>query len=181
MVFSGMGDDGTTGLLGKGRVPKFDLRLEALGVLDEANSALGLARSLLAQSTEAEMLLKIQRELYHMMAEIAATPENAAKFKQIDTNTVKGLESHIDRLNDHVRLPSEFIVPGDTTVSAAVSLARTVVRRAERRVVELVNQGTLSNPELTAYLNRLSSLLFVLELYTLQHAGKTKPTLAKGE
>ncbi len=85
MVFSGMGDDGTTGLLGKGRVPKFDLRLEALGTLDEANAALGLARSLLAQTTEAEMLLEIQRELYRMMAEIAATPENAAKFRQIDS------------------------------------------------------------------------------------------------
>lgn len=180
MVFSGHGDDGTTGILGAGRVPKYDLRMEALGALDEANASLGMARSLMEQASEAQMLLEIQRNLYHMMAEIAATPENAARFTQIDTRTVKGLETHIDRLNDHVRLPNEFIVPGDSTASAVVSVARTVVRRAERRVVELITRGLVTNPELTAYLNRLSSLLFVLELYILQHSGNSKPTLAKG-
>jgi cob(I)alamin adenosyltransferase len=180
MVFSGHGDDGTTGLLGSGRVPKSDLRMETLGTMDEANAALGMARSLMEQASEAEMLLGIQRQLYHMMAEIAATPENSARFMQIDAQTVKGLETHIDRLNDQVRLPGEFIVPGDSTVSAAVSVARTIVRRAERRVVELITRGLVTNPELTAYLNRLSSLLFILELYVLQHSGKGKPTLAKG-
>lgn len=180
MVFSAHGDDGTTGLLGSGRVPKNDLRMETLGTLDEANAALGLARSLMEQPSEAQMLLAIQRQLYHMMAEIAATPENAARFTQTDAQTVKSLETHIDRLNDQVRLPNEFIVPGDSTVSAAVSVARTIIRRAERRVVELITRGLVTNPELTAYLNRLSSLLFILELYVLQHLGKSKPTLAKG-
>lgn len=181
MGFSGLGDDGTTGLLGAGRVPKNDLRMETLGTLDEANAALGMARSLIEQPSEVKMLLAIQRQLYHMMAEIAATPENAARFMKIDAQIVKGLETHIDRLNDQVRLPNEFIVPGDSTASAAVSLARTVVRRAERRVVELINRGLVANPELTAYLNRLSSLLFILELHILQHTGKSKPTLAKGD
>ena len=181
MFFTGKGDDGTTGLLGEGRVPKYDLRMEALGALDEANAALGLARSLMGDIPETVLVLDIQRQLYQLMTETAATPENAARFRKIDERSVKELEAQIGRLSSLIEMPAEFIVPGDSPASAAFSLARTVVRRAERRVVELLDSGMVVNRSMTAYLNRLSSLLFVLEIYILRQAGKQKPTLAKGD
>ena len=181
MFFTGKGDDGTTGLLGVGRVQKFDRRMEALGTLDEANAALGLARSLMGDIPESALVLEIQRQLYQLMAEIAATPENAARFQKIDEGSVQTLENQIAALSSRIIMPAEFIVPGDSPASAAFSLARTVVRRAERRVVELVDSGMVANRSLMAFLNRLSSLLFVLEIYILQQAGRQKPTLAKGD
>lgn len=181
MFFTGKGDDGTTGMLGEGRVQKYDRRMEALGALDEANAALGLARSLMGELPETALVLEIQRQLYQLMAEIAATPENAARFRKIDEESVLKLENQITALSKRIVMPSEFIVPGDLTASAAFSLARTVVRRAERRVVELVDCGMVPNRLLMAFLNRLSSLLFVLENYILQQTGRQKPTLAKGD
>lgn len=181
MFFTGKGDDGTTGMLGEGRVQKYDRRMEALGALDEANAALGLARSLMGDLPETAMVLEIQRQLYQLMAEIAATPENAARFRTIDEESVLMLENQIAALSKRIVMPSEFIVPGDSPASAAFSLARTVVRRAERRVVELVDCGLVANRLLMAFLNRLSSLLFVLEIDILQQTGQQRPTLAKGD
>lgn len=167
------GDEGTTGLLGEGRVPKFDLRIEALGALDEATAALGLARSLVLAPTVAPLLMEIQRDLYHLMAEVGATPENAARFRKIEAERVRWLEEQTDAIEQMVTLPNEFILPGETPASAALSLARTVVRRAERHVVELFHAGGLENRALLAYLNRLSSLCFVLELLENQSAGQS--------
>lgn len=172
------GDDGTTGLLGEGRVSKTDARIEALGALDESTSALGLARSQVRDPRIGEILLEAQRDLYKLMAEVAATPEQAGKFHAIDSGRVTWLESKIESLSESVVMPREFIIPGDTPGGAALSLARTIIRRAERRVVELVNAGAISNPELGRYLNRLSSLCFVLELVENTAAG-VKTTLAK--
>lgn len=166
------GDEGTTGLLGEGRVPKFDLRIEALGALDEATAALGLARSLVLAPTVAPLLREIQRDLYHLMAEVGATPENAAKFRKIDAERVRWLEEQTDAVEQIVNLPNEFILPGETPASAALALARTIVRRAERRVVELFHVQLLENAALVAYLNRLSSLCFVLELLENQSSGQ---------
>jgi cob(I)alamin adenosyltransferase len=173
------GDDGTTGLLGEGRVPKSHPRTEAVGTVDEATAALGLARALCQTQETAELLLKIQRDLYALMAEIAATPPSAARFRAIDSQSVAWLEAQTDRLAPQVNMPSEFILPGDSAAGAALSLARTVVRRAERRVVQLVHDQELDNRELMRYLNRLSSLCFVLELWENQAAGAANPTLAK--
>ncbi|MBA4398443.1 MAG: cob(I)yrinic acid a,c-diamide adenosyltransferase [Chloroflexi bacterium] len=181
MFFTGKGDDGTTGLLGEGRVQKYDRRMEALGALDEANAALGLARSLMGDIPETALVLEIQRQLYQLMTEIAATPENAARFQKIDEGSVLMLEKQIAALSKRIVMPSEFIVPGDSPASAAFSLARTVVRRAERRVVELADCGMVANRSLIAFLNRLSSLLFVLEIDILQQTGQQRPTLAKGD
>ncbi len=166
------GDEGTTGLLGEGRVPKFDLRIEALGALDEATAALGLARAGVRADRIGPLLLEIQRDLYHLMAEVGATPENAAKFRKIDETRVKWLEEQTDAIEKVVELPREFIIPGETQASAALALARTVVRRAERRVVELFYEQKLDNLSLVAYLNRLSSLCFVLELLENQSEGQ---------
>lgn len=183
--YTRLGDDGYTGILGPGRFPKEDLRLEAIGSVDEANAALGVARSL-AQSPEAPgSLLQIQRDLYGLMAELAASPENSAHFRSIDAQRVAWLESQIEILNHQVEVPKEFIVPGDRVEGAFFDLARTVVRRAERRVSELFHRGDISNPDLLRYLNRLSSYCFLLELretiLSEQSTGQARPniTLAK--
>jgi len=134
------GDDGTTNLLGEGRVPKTHPRIEALGALDEASATLGLARSQAIDPRTAPILLEAQRDLYKLMSEVAATPENADKFLLIDAKRVEWLETQTDSLSATVSMPHEFILPGDTASGAALSLARAVVRRAERRVVELLDQ-----------------------------------------
>ncbi len=178
-IYTRAGDEGSTGLLGEGRVPKFDLRIEALGALDEATAALGLARASAQAAQSAALILETQRDLYKLMAEVGATSENAATFRSIDAARVQWLETQTDALGESVPMPSEFIVPGENPASAAMSLARTVVRRAERRVVELFHQGGLENPHLLAYLNRLSSLCFMLELLENQHAGQSTPLAKK--
>ena len=177
--YSRAGDDGTTGLLGEGRVPKYDLRLEVLGTIDEATAAIGLARVHCQAPESNDLLIKIQRELYLLMGEVAATPKNAEKFHAIDEQNVAWLEECTALLEQQVEMPREFILPGDTLAGAALDLARTIVRRSERRVAELLQRGGISNPELLRYLNRLSSLIFVLELRENQVAGRDKPTLAK--
>ena len=173
------GDEGTTGLLGEGRVPKFDDRIEALGAVDEATAAMGLARASAQAPQTAPLLLQAQRDLYKLMAEVGATPENAAKFRSIDQARVDWLEEQTDSLEQITEMPREFILPGDVPASAALALARTIVRRAERRVVSLFHAGKLENQFLLVYLNRLSSLLFMLELVENVHAGQ-KSNLAKG-
>jgi cob(I)alamin adenosyltransferase len=177
-IYTRTGDEGETGLLGAQRVPKFDRRIEALGTLDEATAALGMARAMSQAPQTAPLLVEAQHDLYNLMAEVAATPENAGKFRAIDENRVKWLETEADRLNDVLPKQHEFIIPGENPASAAMSLARTVVRRAERRVAELYHHGGLKNPHLLAYINRLSSLCFVLELLENRHAGQA-PRLAK--
>src|SRR5512140_3082119 len=147
------GDDGTTGLLGKGRVPKSDARIEALGTLDEASAAMGLARSLARDERCGPLLLQAQRDLYQLMAEAAATPETAGQF-HFDPGRVEWLEQQIDGLEKTVRVPDEFIVPGDSVAGAAMSVARAAARRAERRLVELVARDGSVNPALQSYLNR---------------------------
>lgn len=172
------GDDGTTGLLGEGRVSKTHPRIEALGALDESTAALGWARAQARHPGSREVLLEAQRDLYNLMAEVSATPANAGKFRAIKAARVAWLEAQIDALGSTVRMPREFIIPGDSPAGAALSLARAVIRRAERRVVELAGLKEIANPELGRYLNRLSSLCFVLELVENAAAGRDT-TLAK--
>lgn len=173
------GDDGSTGLLGEGRVAKSDLRMEALGSLDETTAALGVARSLCQSADARETLVQIQRHLYGIMGETAATGENAEKFRAVESRQVEWLEQQTDRLTELVEVPREFIVPGDSPAGAAVDLARTICRRAERRMVELAERGDVHNPALLQYLNRLSSYCFVLELLENKIAGGDQPTLAR--
>jgi cob(I)alamin adenosyltransferase len=165
------GDDGTTGLLGKGRVSKHHARLEAIGTLDESSATLGLARASTRDPRCEPLLLEAQRDLYQLMSEVAAAPENADRF-HFDAARVAWVEQQTDALSKITEMPAEFILPGDSPGGAALSLARAVVRRAERRVVALFDKKEISNPALQQYLNRLSSLLFVLELIENQAAGK---------
>ncbi len=172
------GDDGTTGLLGEGRVTKYHARIEAVGTLDESTAALGLARAQCVDARSGKIILETQRDLYKIMAEVAATPENAERFRMIDASRVTWLEEQTDAISEIVEMPKEFILPGDSLAGAALSLARAIVRRAERRVVELHDEQEVSNPDLQRYLNRLSSLCFVLELLENKAAGH-QTTLAK--
>jgi cob(I)alamin adenosyltransferase len=173
------GDDGYTGLLGEGRAQKYDPRIETVGAIDEANAALGLARAFCQTPQASSILLVVQRDLYHLMAEIAATPENAARFRSITDERVTWLEAQIDEINQVVTVPDEFIIPGDTKAGAVIDLARTIVRRAERQVAFLFHQGKIENRELLRYMNRLSSLCFILELLENQAAGNSQLTLAQ--
>jgi cob(I)alamin adenosyltransferase len=167
------GDDGYTGRLGKGRLPKNHQIIEAIGTLDEASAALGLARAQCEQSELKELILEVQRDLYHLMAELSATKENISQFRVIGQERIVWLETQIDSISRTVEIPKEFIVPGDTISGAALSLARSIVRRAERCVADLYLTGTIDNPIVLPYLNRLSSLCFILELKESQSTGLT--------
>jgi len=173
------GDNGTTGLLGKNRVKKYDIRMETIGTLDEANAALGLCRASVCSNEVKEIILTVQKQLYQVMGEAAAEKDVAEKFRSINQESVKWIETTIDSISQKTKIPSEFIVPGDTRGGAFLGLARTIIRRAERRMVELFDNKILENEELLKFLNRLSSLLFVLELYENFISGKGDQTLVK--
>ena len=168
---SGSGDDGTTGLLGGGRAPKDDLRIETYGTVDEASSALGLARSLSADPKVREVVETLQRGLYRIGAELATNPEAAGRFVTTTAEDVAALDRLTSELEAGARMPEAFVLPGATPASGALDLARAVVRRAERRCVALVRAGGVSNMELRRYLNRMSLLLFVLARYEEDRAG----------
>ena len=168
--YSRRGDDGTTGWLGTGRLKKYDLRIEALGALDEASAALGQARSSVRHPRAALALQAAQRDLHQLMADVSASPEPEGR-QRLDAGRVQWLEAQIDSFAAELPMPRQFILPGDCPGGAAMSMARAIVRRAERRTVELHDVGGVDSPTLQQYLNRLSSLLFVLELAENKAAG----------
>jgi cob(I)alamin adenosyltransferase len=172
------GDDGTTGQLGVGRLSKYHPRIEALGTLDEASAAVGLARALCQTSQCKAILVEVQHDLYTLMTEVAATPETEERFQTLDVKRLKWLESRIDNISTVIPIPKEFILSGDTLPGAVMALSRAIVRRAERRVAELFDKGEIRNPVVLQYLNRLSSLCFTLELLENHSAGQDT-TLAK--
>jgi cob(I)alamin adenosyltransferase len=160
------GDAGETGLLYGGRVSKADPRTEAYGTIDEAISALGLARAAVKDRGRHATILRIQSELFTVGAELAT---DAAEYEMLErhfqlvtedfTNRV---EREIEDLEQRVPLPDAFVIPGGTPSAAALDLARTVLRRAERRTVSLQARGYPVKPEVLRYINRLSDLLFML-------------------
>lgn len=179
--YTGRGDDGYTGLIGKGRVPKYHPRLEAVGSLDEASAALGIARATSEIQSHQLLISTIQRDLYKMMAEISSTKENASKFRSIGEENVNWLEKRITEIGGLVKPQKEFILPGDSRGGAAFALARTIARRAERKVCKLFHDNEIENPRVIQYLNRLSSFCFLLELLEYKHQGVKQPTLAKDD
>jgi cob(I)alamin adenosyltransferase len=165
-IYTRRGDDGSTGLLFGGRVPKDHPRIEACGAIDEAVAALGVARACEpAADGLAGLLLEIQRGLFVVGAEVAAAKESAEKLEpgvsRVTDQMVRGLEGQIDGMVRICPLPDYFVVPGETPAAAALDMARVLVRRAERRVVGVVAEGGLDESEAVRYLNRLSDLLFV--------------------
>lgn len=177
-IFTRKGDDGSTGWLGAGRLAKFDARIETVGNLDECTSLIGTARAVINNPELAPILVQVQKDLYAIMTEISADAENAGRFKRIDESNVEWLESQIASMAATTPMPEDFILPGDSLPGAFVDNARTAVRRAERRTVEYLSRGTVNNPAILPYLNRLSSLLFILEMKVNLIAGVDHPLLA---
>src|SRR5688500_13259227 len=169
-IYTRKGDDGTTSLWYGGRVAKDDGRTDAYGTLDEANAALGVARSLTGDDTElAADILRIQDELFVAGAELATAPEAAERLEdgvsRITPQMAAELEPLIDKYMDRVELPPKFVLPGGTALSAHLDVARTIVRRAERRVVGLSRAGELASHDVIRFLNRASDLLFAMARY----------------
>ena len=165
-VTTGTGDTGYTGLLGAERVPKYDPRPDTFGTVDEATSALGLARAMTKDARMKEIIYRVQNELYLLMGELATTPENYEKMGlRMTAEHVQWLEQTEELLKQEVEIPNKFIIPGDTPDGAALDLARTIIRRAERMAVKLLHDGIIQNGEVVRYLNRLSDLVFILARY----------------
>ncbi len=162
-VTTGTGDTGYTSLLGDARVPKYDPRPDTFGTVDEATSALGLARALTADTDARALILRVQRDLYVLMAELATPPEHLdAVGMRITPEHTRWLESAEEELMTKVEIPNKFVIPGDTPDGAALDLARTIVRRAERMAARLLHDGTIANGEIVRYLNRCSDFIFIL-------------------
>jgi len=189
LVATGKGDDGTTGLLyGGPRIPKDDSRAEAYGTIDEAVAALGLARAELgtkgqygvlnpALASLADVILRIQRELFVVGAELATTPDAWDRLEDDRTRVsramVDGMTVLLEDLERRIEMPREFVIPGETRTSAALELARTVIRRAERRAVGLGRAGQLPGDHLLPYLNRLADVIWVLARAAEQAEART--------
>ncbi len=165
-ITTGTGDAGYTGLLGSERVAKYDPRPDTFGTVDEATSALGLARATTQDPKVKEIIYRVQNELYLLMGELATTPENYEKMGlRMTADHVQWLEQVEESLKQEVEIPNKFIIPGDTLDGAALDLARTIIRRAERMAVKLLHDGVIQNGEVIRYLNRLSDLVFILARY----------------
>jgi cob(I)alamin adenosyltransferase len=175
-IYTKTGDDGTTGLLYGGRIPKDDLVTEAYGTTDEAVAVMGLARSHTSDPTMGREILALQRELFVVGADLATNPTQRDRLSpgvSLVTAEMTGrLERRIDELVAERPLPEVFVVAGANPASAALDLARGTVRRAERAVAALARADRHTNPEVGRYLNRLSDLLFVLARW---EAGESEP------
>ncbi len=166
-IYTRKGDTGTTGLLfGGDRVSKAELRTDAYGTTDEAVSALGLARAALPAGALADLVLRLQRELFVVGAELATHVDRRPRLtdgvSRLTAPMVSALEAEIDALEADYPMPKEFVLPGESMAGAALDLARTTVRRAERRCVGLAAEGGLPDSQAVPYLNRLADLLFVM-------------------
>ncbi len=177
-IYTRKGDDGTTGLLYGGRVPKTDPAIEANGAVDEAQAAIGVARAAARRGSELDELLTwLARDLWVLMAELATAPDNRAKLQPgaslVTAEMVARLETAIDELTGRFPPITEFVVPGQDPVAAALDVARTVSRRAER-----VAQGAPLPDDSSAlpYLNRLSDLLWTMARWQESEAGGSLPT-----
>ncbi|MBN2624226.1 MAG: cob(I)yrinic acid a,c-diamide adenosyltransferase [Acidimicrobiales bacterium] len=161
-LYTGKGDDGTTGLLFGGRVPKDSAHPRAVGAVDEAQAVIGVARSLCERDGDLDrQLTQVCRDLWVLMAELATAPDNHAKLAdgqtRVTAEMVQALAEMVDDLGERFEAPAAFVVPGQTVLAAQLDVARTVVRRAERDAVAVAGAGS----QVVPYLNRLSSLLWV--------------------
>lgn len=162
-IYTRAGDDGTTGLYFGGRIAKSAEPIEVNGTVDEADAALGWARSLCEPGSRMnELLITLERDLWILMAEVATLPENRHKLvadkSLVSASMVERLEREIDEFSEEIEMPKEFLVPGENQLSAALDVARTIIRRAERMSVRY----PLPDSYVTPYLNRLSDLVWTM-------------------
>jgi cob(I)alamin adenosyltransferase len=182
-VATGKGDDGTTGLLYGGRIAKDDPRTEAYGTIDEAVAALGLARAELNETgldELAESVLRWQRELFVVGADLATAPDKRERLEdgvtRVSEVMLDGVEVELALWESAIEMPREFIVPGETRASAALEVARVILRRAERRVIAADHANPLGSDWIVPYINRLADLLWVLARAAEQAAGAPATT-----
>ncbi len=178
-IYTARGDTGQTDLLGE-RVEKDDPRIDLIGTLDETTSSIGLGRAMAHVPETNDRLRTVQRDLYQVMAELAFTDTTRPDSLRFPAARTEWLEAELGVLSATVELPREFVLPGETAAGAALDVARTVSRRAERQAVALTRQDVIGNPEIVRYLNRLSSLLFMLaraeDLHATGHVELAKQT-----
>lgn len=180
-IYTKKGDDGTTGLLYGGRVAKDDPRTAVYGTLDEVVSALGLARGAGLVPKVEEIVIRLQREMFVVGAQLATSEDNQGKLtpgvSKIVPEMTGRAETEIDALLEEHPLPQEFILPGALLSSAGLDVARSTVRRAERQAVTLDKAGAIPDREVLRYLNRVSDLLFALARYEEAERGtKAEPS-----
>jgi cob(I)alamin adenosyltransferase len=179
-IYTRKGDDGTTSLWYGGRISKTDARTEAYGTLDEAVSALGVARAASTDEQVSAQILRLQNELFVAGAELATAPEARQRLEpgvsRVTDEMVERLEQEIDAHMATVNLPPKFVIPGGTPLSGQLDLARSVLRRAERRIVAVYEEGALSDTALLRYVNRASDLLFAMARAT----DEAEPELFEG-
>jgi cob(I)alamin adenosyltransferase len=174
-IYTRTGDDGSTGLANGSRVPKDDVRLEAIGAVDELNSAVGLVLAEPIPPSLRATLAPIQHDLLDIGGELSLPGHTL-----LDQGHVERLERELERLNSILPALQDFVLPGGTRAAAAAHLARTICRRAERRLVALGRRDTLA-PILLHYLNRLSDLLFVAARSLNQEAGEGEAIWEQGK
>ncbi|MGH2363629.1 MAG: cob(I)yrinic acid a,c-diamide adenosyltransferase [Chloroflexota bacterium] len=168
----GTGDDGTTGLFGHERVPKDHLRPESYGTIDEATSALGVVKQSGVEPRTLAMVEDVQQDLYYIMGEIATTAENLDKLKVlVGQQQLDKVNAYCAEIEDAITIPNQFVLPGGCLASAQLDVARTIIRRAERVCVTLVREGLSDNRFILRYLNRLSTLLYLLARYEDDRKG----------
>ncbi|MGH9138902.1 MAG: cob(I)yrinic acid a,c-diamide adenosyltransferase [Acidimicrobiales bacterium] len=178
-IYTRKGDDGTTGLLYGGRVPKDSPLPEAYGTVDEAQAALGVARAACERGGDLDgLLVRLERELWVLMAELATDPSNRAKLTAgqnlVTEEMVTALEALIDDVSARFEPPTEFVVPGENAIAAQLDVARTIVRRAERATLAAAPPD---DSQAVAYLNRLSDLLWTLARW---QEGQSLPARHRG-
>ena len=162
-IYTRTGDDGSTGLFGGGRVGKSDQRIECYGTIDELNAAIGLAAAVIQSDDLLQSLREIQHELFNIGSHLATPPESssAARLPPLEESIISRLEVEMDRADEQLPKLKQFILPGGTEAACRLHMARTICRRAERRVVALAMDRPVSNV-IVRYLNRLSDWLFVM-------------------
>jgi cob(I)alamin adenosyltransferase len=179
-IYTRKGDDGTTSLWYGGRVQKNDPRTEAYGALDEANSALGVARALCEDERLHADIVRLQEELFIAGAELATAPQARERLEAgvtaLDDDMVAWMEEAIDGYMAEVDLPPNFVIPGGTLLSAQLDVGRAVLRRAERRIAVLVHSGELEGSAVPRYVNRASDLVWAMSRY----ADEPHPRLFEG-
>lgn len=180
-IYTKKGDQGTTGLLYGGRVPKDDVRTDVYGTLDEVVSALGVARAGGLVGRVEDIVIRLQREMFVVGAQLATAEDNRQKLKEgvsrVTPEMTVQAEVDIDALIAEHPLPDEFILPGESPGSAGLDLARSIARRAERLAVRMDRAEMVGDPEVLRYLNRISDLLFVLARYHEAEQGRrAKPS-----
>ena len=167
--YTSRGDHGETDHLGKGRLSKSHIRIQTVGALDEASAAMGFARAQISDPAIDQLIKTAQTDLYRIMSIVSLEKPDPSKIPDLETDRVAWLEEQIDHFGSQTESPKGFILPGENLPAGSIGLARTIVRRAERDLVALNEEGILFSETALSYMNRLSSLCFVLELFCTQN------------